>query len=284
MGVRALRSVLEGAGGEARLASFPPHPGSARPSVEWQPWRWRPLIPRPRWLAPRPPWRWTSARPAGCRTCCGPTWAPRARWKCEELPRSSLRGWAGPSHHAPQRAGDRWGLRGERGPCGGRQRRRTGVGRAVGLGGGEDRSEAYSPASCRPQAGVGGRRHQADQRWQRAAAGNGELRVEGGGSVESCSWTSLWGAAGMGALGLPLCGVQHRACVRGGASSGWIGCSVESLFCTRCPLLRNLLKPSLTLPSTAPCRSLRYCRCLGPQGKKKRLCYTDELKKFTVKV
>lgn len=39
MGVRALRSVLEGAGGEARLASFPPHPGSARPSVEWQPWR-----------------------------------------------------------------------------------------------------------------------------------------------------------------------------------------------------------------------------------------------------
>lgn len=32
-----------------------------------------------------------------------------------------------------------------------------------------------SPARCRPQARVGVRRHQADQRWQRAAAGNGEL-------------------------------------------------------------------------------------------------------------
>lgn len=86
-------------------------------------------------------------------------------------------------------------------PCGGEQRwrppgrvglnewRRSGAGRwpstcggARGLGGG------CSPASCRPQAGVGGWRHQADQRWQRAAAGNGEL---------------VLALAGVGTLGCP---------------------------------------------------------------------------------
>lgn len=32
-------------------------------------------------------------------------------------------------------------------------------------------------------------------------------------------------------------------------------------------------EPPNTLPSTAPCHSLTYCRCLGPQGKKKILLY-----------
>lgn len=71
-------------------------------------------------------------------------------------------------------------------PCGGEQRRRPagrvglnewrGSARVSGPVGPLARpvGPAHSPELCRPQAGVGGRRHQADQRWQRAAAGNGE--------------------------------------------------------------------------------------------------------------
>lgn len=49
------------------------------------------------------------------------------------------------------------------------------------------------PASCRPQAGIGGWRHQADQRWQRAAAGNGEL-------VLAFAGVGILGEPGMGGL------------------------------------------------------------------------------------